>query len=116
MNLLDLIAQGAVLTVNLVSGAKMLLGPVAEIHAGRLLFYDLTSDRARTLKFDALEWPHELGAWLIEHGDRIAYLTLAAEDSPEALAAWKIQWADQPVEEQNRLREMMTEQVVNLRN
>lgn len=115
MTLLDLIQRGSVLTVQAAGNARLLLAPVAEIDQGRLLFYDLTADRARTLKFDRVEWPHDLGAWLIDRGDRVAYLTLASEDSEEAVAAWEAQWLHQPAPEKERLLEVFTEQVGTLK-
>lgn len=61
----------------------MPLAPHVRCGAGWLVYYDLAGDRPHSLKFEALEWPHEFGVWFICEGRRVAYLTAALEESSE---------------------------------
>ena len=85
----------------------MLLGPHAVVERGRLLFYDLAAERARTLKFDAYECGENAVIWLVQAGDQVARLSPVAAESPEAEPAWDQHWARRPAEHQNRLLERM---------
>lgn len=104
---LELIKHGAVLTATAPGGARMLLGPQALMERGRLLFYDLVAERARSLKFDAYEGGEDDAIWLVQAGDRVARLSPVAKEPVEVAAAWHRFWTGQPAEHRNRLRERM---------
>lgn len=107
MTPLELIKLGAVLSATVPGGARMLLGPHAMVERGRLLFYDLAAERARTLKFDAYECGENDAIWLVQAGDQVARLSPIALETAAAQTAWQQHWAKQPAEHQNRLLERM---------
>lgn len=114
MNVLDLIREGVVLTAEVADGARMLLAPNASIRSGRLVFYDLSAARARSLKFDAFEWLDDRGVWLIHSGDRVARVCSVWTESPEAGKAWREHWLDRPEEEKMRLLQEFQRQIDTL--
>ncbi len=107
MTPLELIKRGAVLSAAVPGRACMLLGPHVVVERGRLLFYDLAAERARTLKFDAYGGGENGAIWLVQAGDQVARLSPVATESAEAEIAWQQHWARQPAEHQNRLLERM---------
>ncbi|MBI1177608.1 hypothetical protein GC207_09235 [bacterium] len=111
MDVLDLIREGAVLSAAVIGGAQMLLAPHAVIRCGRLVFYDLASGRARSLRFDAFEWAGDRIVWLIESGDRVAKVGSVWLEVPEAGQAWRRDWLDQPENEKNLLLKEFQHQV-----
>lgn len=114
MNVLDLIREGVVLTAAVDDGARMLLAPSATIRSGRLVFYDLSASRARSLKFDAFEWVDDRGVWLIHSGDRVARIHSVWRESFEAGEAWRQHWLDRPEEEKLRLLQEFQRQIDTL--
>lgn len=104
MSLLELISAGVVLTPAVPDPVRFLLAPVALVDRGRLYFYDLAGERARSLKYEGEDWENERCVWLVQAGDRVASLALVADVSAEAQVAWQRHWLDQPTVEQARLR------------
>lgn len=103
MSLLELISAGVVLTPAVPDPVRFLLAPVAVVNHGRLYFYDLAGERARSLKFEGEDWENERLVWLVQAGDRVASLALVADASAEAQFAWQRHWLDQSTVDRARL-------------
>lgn len=66
---------------------------------GRLAYFDLLGDREHLLEYDQAEPAHDLAWWFYQDGRKAAYLTLAEEESPEMVEAFRKLWGS-PSEDQ----------------